>query len=308
MYRYFQAEQTRGGDGGLNEKLELIVDAKADLAEGPCWDRERKVLYWVDIVGKKVHMYDPNQLQSRTIEVGQYVGAVVPRKSGGLMLAMHHGFYSLDLETEALVPIADPEREKENNRFNDGKCDASGRFWAGTMELDGKKGEGSLYCLDRNLDVRTVLQNVSISNGLGWSPDHKTMYYIDTPTRQVAAFDYDLDTGTISNKRTVVSIPEGDGDPDGMTVDEEGMIWVAHWGGSRVSRWNPSTGECLEEIPVPASQVTSCAFGGDHLDELYITTARLGLGQNDRLNEPHAGGLFRIKVNVRGLPSHPFAG
>jgi len=157
MYRYFQAEQTRGGDGGLNKKLELIVDAKADLAEGPCWDRERKVLYWVDIVGKKVHMYDPTQLQSRTIEVGQYVGAVVPRKSGGLMLAMHHGFYSLDLETEALVPIADPEREKENNRFNISRC-----------------GDNRLVAPISSSKIISKLADIFIRNTL---PYHKLMYF-----------------------------------------------------------------------------------------------------------------------------------
>src|SRR5699024_7131844 len=167
----------------------------------------------------------PNMNENRTINVGQYVGAAVPRKSGGLLLALQNGFYSLDLQTEELTAITDPEKNLPNNRFNDGKCDVSGRFWAGTMPLDGEQGAGSLYCLDVDHTVKTKITDVTISNGITWSPDKRTMYYIDTPTHQVVAYDFNVEHGTISNKRVVVKIPHNMGGPDGMTADNEGMLW-----------------------------------------------------------------------------------
>ncbi|TBL72686.1 SMP-30/gluconolactonase/LRE family protein [Paenibacillus thalictri] len=287
------------------ESVELVVDAKATLGEGPCWDEQAGKLLWVDIVEKRVHIHDPASGSNRVIQLDQEIGAVVPRTGGGLMVVLRNGFYALDLETEQLQQIVDPEADQPGNRFNDGKCDPKGRFWAGTMDLKEKvKEAGKLYCLNVDGSLRTMEVNVTTSNGLGWSPDHKVMYYIDSPTKQVAAYDYDVATGSISNKRIVVELGEGEGFPDGMTVDEEGMLWVAQWGGFKVSRWNPQTGERLSYIPVPAARASSCAFGGENRDELYITTARTG---NDE-EYPLAGGVFRVKPGVRGLPTYSYGG
>ena len=208
--------------------------------------------------------------------------------------------------------IHDPEADKPENRFNDGKCDCSGRFWAGTMskKLDSGYGDsgpaGSVYCLEPDLRISRKIENVTISNGLGWSPDNGTLYYIDSPTKTVAAYDFDRRNGGISRKRVVVELPDGFvGMPDGMCVDAEGMLWIALWGGAGVTRWDPATGGLLQKLAVPALNVTSCVFGGTKLDELFITTARLG---TDTQAYPLAGGLFRVKPGVTGLPPFAFAG
>lgn len=288
----------------MANELKLVVDAKAALAEGPCWDDQRNLLYWVDIMGMNLHVYDPHLNANRTYHMGQYVGAAVPSKTGGVVLALQHGFYNFYPDTEELKYIVDPESNLPNNRFNDGKCDPAGRFWAGTMSLDGISKAGALYCLETDYAVKMILKDVTTSNGLAWSPDHRTMYYIDTPTQQVAAYDYDYETATISNKRIVIHFSDVRGNPDGMTIDEEGMLWIAEWGGYQVARWNPHTGEILEVIPIPAAQVTSCAFGGEQLDVLYITTA--SVGQENEADQPFAGGLFSIKTKVKGLKTYAF--
>jgi sugar lactone lactonase YvrE len=281
--------------------VKLIVDQKAILGEGPCWDDTNKCLYWVDIMGKKLHIHSPETNTNQEIDVGQYIGTVAVREKGGLIVALQNGFYFLDIESEALTPISDPESHLPKNRFNDGKCDPAGRFWAGTMELHITGPNASLYRLETNLQVDKVLDNVTISNGMAWSSDFKTMYYIDTPTQQVFAFDYDFKTGEIKNGKAVITIAKADGSPDGMTIDEEGMLWIAHWGGARVTRWNPNTGKILATIKIPVSKVTACVFGGENLDELFITTARSE-------DEPTSGGLFKAKVGVKGTLSYTFKG
>lgn len=288
----------------MSDELKLVIDAKAALGEGPCWDDVNKVLYWVDIHGQNLHRYDPATDDNTTYHIGLYIGAAVPSQSGGVVLALQHGFYKFYPESEELKAIVDPESHLPNNRFNDGKCDKAGRFWAGTMHVDGKDKQGALYCLDTDYEVRTMIKDVGISNGLAWSLDHRTMYYIDTPTRQVSAFDYDEETGTIANRRAVIHFDDDRGSPDGMCIDEEGMLWIAEWGGYQVGRWNPDTGELLEVIPIPAAQVTSCAFGGENLDHLYITTA--AIGQEDKADQPFAGGLFMIKTKVKGVKTYAF--
>jgi sugar lactone lactonase YvrE len=290
------------------KKAELVVDAKASLGEGPSWDAEKNLLYWVDIPGEKVHIYDPVNNTDRTVSTGQFVSTVVPANSGELILTMHHGFYSLDLETEELNPIVDPESHISKNRFNDGKCDAAGRFWAGTMAINESKEKGALYCLEKDFSVKKVLDQVSISNGIAWDDRNKTMYYIDTPTKKIVAFDFELDSGTINNKRIIIDFPKGKGFPDGMNIDAEGMLWIAHWDGSKVSRWNPNNGEMLDSISVPVSKVTSCAFGGKNLDELYITTARVGLSEEELSSQLHAGGLFKVIPGVKGTETYKFDG
>lgn len=286
---------------------ELILDAQAQLGEGPIWSAKDRRLYWIDIDVGLVHVFDPTTRENRTIPVGQAVGTVVPRKSGGLMLALAHGFASLDLETEKVEMICDPQPDG-GTRFNDGKCDPAGRFWAGTLDPTDAPERGALYRLDADLSVHTMLPKVSISNGIVWSLDATTLYFIDTPTACVAAFDYDNATGAIENRRVAVEIPEEEGWPDGMTIDAEGNLWIGMWDGSQVGCWNPRTGEKLASIRVPAKRVTACAFGGEKLDELYITTARMELSDEELHQHPYSGGIFRAKPGVRGIDAYEFAG
>ncbi len=288
---------------------ELVLDARALLGEGPIWDVRRQALYWVDIAGGKVHIFDPTTGQDRAIDVGQPVGTIVPRRNGGALVALRDGFAALDLETGALTMIADPEAHLPQNRFNDGKCDPAGRFWAGTMRLaEDRTGAGSLYRLDPDLTVHKMWSNITVANGIAWSHDATTMYYIDTPTRMVVAFEYDLATGAIANPKPVISTPDGPGFPDGMTIDAEGMLWVAYWDGWRVVRWDPATGEALAVIELPVQRPTAPWFGGPDLDVLYITSARVGLSEEALQQQPHAGGLFAARPGVRGVPAFEFAG
>ena len=287
-------------------KAKLVIDAKAALGEGPIWDNEKKLLYWIDIINKEVRIFDPKTSFERKIILEQQIGTVVVGTNERLVVALENGFYFLDLKTEKMSFITDPESNIPENRFNDGKCDPAGRFWAGTLSKE--NGKASLYCLDTDLRVAKKVENVTVSNGIVWNVDTKKMYYIDTPTNEVWGFDYDIRTGDISNKAVVINIPKEEGHPDGMTIDSEGMLWVAHWGGWRVSRWDPEEGKKLDEVKVPASNVTACAFGGDDLDELYITTARTGLCDEDLKEQPEAGGLFCVKTKVKGVPAFKFNG
>ena len=290
----------------MGTNAELVLDARAELGEGAIWYDD--VLYWVDITPGKVCIYDPATNANREIGVGQMVGTVVPRARGGLALAVEEGFALLDPDTGELTPLANPEAGIPGNRMNDGKCDPAGRFWAGTMNRNEDGPTGGLYRMDADHTVHRKLENVSISNGIVWSGDGRTMYYIDTPTCAVAAFDYDPEHGEISNRRTAITVPESLGWPDGMTIDEEDHVWIAMWGGSAVTHWDPRTGKHLGSCEVPASQVTSCAFGGPTLDELYVTSARAGLNEDQLGREPHAGGLFKARPGARGVPAFAFQG
>ena len=287
----------------------LLLDVKATLGEGPIWDIRENVLWWIDINECRLHRFDPATNQNETYDIGQRVGTVVPRTSGGLMLAIQNGFAAYDPATRKLDIIADPESHLPQNRFNDGKCDPAGRFWAGTLELvEENMKAGSLYCLYPDGHVERRVPDVGISNGIVWTSDKKTMYFIDSPTRRVDAFDYDNDTGEISNRRTAIALPEGIGYPDGMSIDSEDKLWVALWAGWGVARFDPVTGELLEKINVKASQVTACAFGGPDLKDLYITTARRDLVGDALEDQPDAGGLFHCRVGVAGVRSVAYAG
>jgi sugar lactone lactonase YvrE len=287
--------------------VKLLLDAKAALGEGALWDEREGVLYWVDILGGKLFRYDPKTGENISYDVGQQVGTVVLRDSGGFMLAVREGFASFHPDT-GLQIIAQPEEDKPKNRFNDGKADPAGRFWAGTIADDEEPGAASLYCLERDMKVRKMLGNLTISNGIVWSRDHRTMYHVDSTVRTITAYDYYQATGEISNGRIAIQVPEAMGYPDGMSIDSEGMLWVAHWSYSSVVRWNPQTAEVLEEIKFPTSQISSCAFGGEHLNILYVTSASKGMSEEQRANEPLAGALFSVDVKVRGTLSYRFKG
>ena len=296
---------------------ELIIDARADLGEGPAWDAVANTLYWVDIHAGLLHCYDPQRDSDHHYHFDEPVSCIAPcnptwkspgGSSGDIILALKSGLILLNRSCDEWNHLIQPEAHLPGNRFNDGKCDPAGRFLAGTMDDAEIEATGSLYSYSPNGTLKILLNGVRISNGLTWSPDYKTFYYIDTPTRQVTAFDYNLSTGNIANPHPVVIVPPELGWPDGMTTDSEGMLWVAMWGGAKITRWDPSTGVLLETIPFPALNVTACVFGGQALTDLYVTSARKGMSAEQLVDYPLSGGLFRIQTQTRGLPTFVFGG
>ncbi len=286
--------------------VDLVLDAHAVLGEGPIWLPADNMLAWVDIMGHRVHRFDPLTGRDESFDVGQPVGAVAPRASGGLVMALRDGFGLLDTATGCVEMIADTEADNPGNRMNDGKCDSEGRFWAGTMAFDARPGAGALYRLDRDHGVTKMLSDVSISNGIDWSLDNRTMYFIDSLSG-LDAFDYEPIGGQITNRRRIATIPPELGVPDGMTLDSEGYLWVAIWGGWMVRRFAPD-GRIDREIRVPVARTSSCAFGGPDYADLYITTASPEPGSDEHAAQPHAGGLFRVRPGVTGRPPNQYRG
>jgi sugar lactone lactonase YvrE len=292
----------------MSIQAELLIDAHASVGEGPIWDADANVLWWVDIMASKLYAYDPETDANREWDVGQHVGTVVQRASGGLMLALRDGFAAYDPGSGALEMLVDPEAHLSGNRFNDGKCDPTGRFWAGSMAYEDQSDQGSVYRMDTDHSVHRMIGDIGISNGIIWSLDARTMYYTDSLDFAIRAYDYDSATGGIDNERVIIDIPKAMGFADGFTIDEEGMLWVAHYGAGRVRRWNPDTATVLAEIDLPAVGVTACAFGGPGLDQLFITSASLRLSDAEKAQQPHAGGLFVAEVGVRGLAADKYGG
>lgn len=293
--------------GDVSGEVELVLDAHAELGEGPSWDPATRRLIWVDITAEVVHRFNPATGDDERFDIGQPVGAAVPATDGRLALAVSDGFAFLDPATGTIERIADVEVGLTDTMMNDGKCDPAGRLWAGTKDANGSRALGSLYRLGTDRRPVGVLTGLTVSNGLGWSPNRTTMYFIDSPTQRIDTFDFDLEHGEISNRRTLVDIPQAWGLPDGMTVDEEGFLWVAFWSGSALRRFDP-TGAVTSLVEFPVSQVTSCAFGGDDLSDLYVTTARDSLSEAQLAEQPLAGALFRLRTGVRGQSPHPFDG
>ncbi len=293
----------------LTLQAQCVLDQQALLGEGPVWDDQLQELFWVDIEGKKLHRYKPANKQTHEYELEQRIGAAVPAEDGSWIVALEDGFYRLNLESGNVTLVAHVNEEPQGQtRLNDGKCDERGRFYAGTMHFDCSEPIGALYTLEAGGRVTKRLADVTISNGLAWSGDEKMMYYIDSGEQVVNAFDYDAGSGEIGNRRVIFSLADEVGGPDGMSIDAEGMLWVCHWGGWQVSRWNPHTGKKLAKVEVPAANVTSCAFGGEQLDELYITTARIGNNEQALREQPQAGGLFKVKTGVQGRPVARYQG
>ncbi|MCU0392822.1 MAG: SMP-30/gluconolactonase/LRE family protein [Thermoflexibacter sp.] len=290
-------------------KAELLLDAKASLGEGALWNIQTQELYWIDIENELLHLYNPANQQDRAIKLGKKVGTVVPTQDGNALVALQDGIYEIDLKTEKKKLLVErPEKNFPNNRFNDGKCDPAGRFWVGTMSMEGKPKVGNLFCFDNEGKIKPIYDSVSISNGIVWSLDSTKMFYIDTPTKEIKEFDYNIQTGEASFKKVAVRIPEGTGYPDGMTIDNEGKLWVAMWEGYGVLRFDPENGELLMKVEVPVARVTSCAFGGEKLDILYITTASIGAKEEELKQYPYTGGLFMIKTGHTGIPNFAYKG
>ncbi|MEM7105771.1 MAG: SMP-30/gluconolactonase/LRE family protein [Bacteroidota bacterium] len=286
--------------------VELVHDIQNALGEGSIWNHKTGELYWVDIEGHALFTWDTKAKEPTKFEVGQHIGTVVPAIDGNIIIALRTGIFRLNPKTRDMTKFSQPESDTAGIRMNDGKCDPGGRFWVGSMHFDQIKYAANLFRIDHDGTTTKMLDSITISNGINWSLDHKTMYYIDTPDGNVKAFDYDNSTGDISNGRVVVTIPDTMGFPDGMTIDAEGKLWIALWNGNSVTRWDPETGKLLQTIKVPAHNVTSCAFGDDDLSTLYITTARLDMTDEELEAMPYAGGVFKVKPGVKGVPAHFF--
>tara|TARA_R110000868_G_scaffold132180_1_gene342762 strand:+ start:49370 stop:50245 length:876 start_codon:yes stop_codon:yes gene_type:complete len=286
---------------------EVVCEKVSELGEGPLWDLSRKLICWVDILNGHIHEWSPVSKTLNTLQVGQMIGAMAICNDGNYIAAIKDGFGFVNPKTGEVEMIENPEGHLPGNRFNDGKCDPAGRFWAGTMPLSEDKPTGSLYMIAADRSAVKREGAITISNGLAWSLDHKVLYYIDTPTLEVVGYDFDMKNGNITNKRTIINIPKEEGFPDGMTIDNEGMLWIAHWGGWQVTRWNPSTGKKLSAIKLPVSNVTSCIFGGESMKDLYITSARKGLSVAELEKQPLAGSLFVIKESgFTGVEAYKF--
>jgi sugar lactone lactonase YvrE len=286
-------------------QAELVQDARAGLGEGPVWDERTRRLYWLDVPGHMLHRFDPATRTDAPVSFEPAdIGAIAPREPGGWVAAVGTGFGFLD-EDSGSVDVLEELEDAEVTVMNDGKPDPAGRFWAGTYARDEDAGLtiGALYRLDPDGGTSRHLGELGISNGMGWSPDGRVMYFVDSVTKRVEAFDFEPGSGSISGRRTLAEI-EGDGVvPDGLSVDADGCVWVGCWGGSRVERYSPA-GELLAVVDVAATYVTSCAFGGDGLADLYVTTAAWDRAES----EPQAGGLFHVRPGVAGLPVARFAG
>ncbi len=288
----------------MARKPQIVGNYCAIWGEGPVWWDDH--LLYVDIEGHRVVRYSPTTNQEEVWEVGERVGTVVPRKNGGLVIAGDNGFAFLDPDSGQKTAIGDPEPDKKpQNRFNDGKCDPSGRFWAGTYSTVRKSGDAWLYRLDPDLQIHSVYGPVTTSNGICWNAAADTMYYIDTPTKKVLAFDYENGTGSIANSRTILDTAKLgiEGSPDGMAIDENGNLWVAICHGGVVICFSPENGTELDRIEFPCIETTAPAFGGDQLETLYVTT-----GVKNDLDEPGAGRLFAVDAGVRGQANFAFAG
>jgi sugar lactone lactonase YvrE len=287
------------------DSVQCVADVHAVLGEGPLWVAREAALYWVDIQGRKIFRLDGKG------ELSQWrtpfrVGSIALRARGGFIAGTDQGIAEIDLASGQLQVIFNPEEDLPHNRFNDGKVDRQGRFWAGTMDDREQGSAGTLYRIDPDLGCTPVDAGYGITNGPAFSPDGRVMYHSDTARQVTYVFDVDAD-GNASDRRIFLQFGEGDGYPDGMTVDAEGCLWIAFWGGWCVRRFSPS-GEMLQTIEVPVKQPSSCAFGGPNLDRLYVTSATKDLDEASLAMQPKAGGLFMVVPGVRGLPERPFAG
>lgn len=279
----------------------LLDSPAAELGEGAIWDPNSKKLLWIDILGKKFYIYDSKSNIHEGYELGKMPGTIVPGNKGDLMIPLEDGLYRWNIADRTLSFVSKPSSLLSEERFNDGKCDPSGRLWVGSMRISGRAGGSHLYRYDPANEFVEMVDSVSISNGIAWSGDKSTLFYIDTPTGKVVAYDYDDMTGNINNKRTVVTVPDTLGHPDGMTIDSEDRLWVALWGGHGVGCFDPINGELLEYVKVPVKNVTSCAFGGDKLDILYITTAKGNMEDYPGEAQMLAGRMFYIQTKVKGV-------
>lgn len=284
----------------------LEYKVRAQLGEGAFWNHQSQTFYWVDIEGKSLNIYHPQTGQNRSLPTPSRIGTVVPADDSTAVVALEDGIYLMHTESGELEVLAPIEADQPQNRFNDGKCDPAGRLWVGSMPYAQDHPGAKVYMVRGDGSYETKIAAVTISNGIVWTADQKTMYYIDTPTGQIRAYDFELSTGALSRERVAVEVPESLGYPDGMAIDAEDKLWVGLWNGGAVARFDPQTGQLIGKVEVPgALNVTACAFGGPALDTLYITTAAIGMDSAQTATYTDAGALFKAVPGVKGVKS-PF--
>ncbi len=286
-------------------RIEKIIHCQNDLGEGPIWHTQENALYWLDINNSLILQRGADSEAVKTYEMPMRVTALGLRQSGGFVCATEKGLHFWDGKSTKLEFINHPEEGKAGARFNDGKVDRAGRFWAGTM--DPRNATSALYRLDTDLSVRKMEEGITISNGIGWRPDNSVMYYADTLAYTVFAYDFNLQTGAISNKRVFFQVESDFGKPDGLTVDTQGYVWVAFYDGWKVVRYKSDGSEDLR-VDLPVARPTCPTFGGANLDELYITSAIDGFSTQELEKQPQAGDLFMLKPDMKGLPEPFFKG
>ena len=293
---------------GAGFEVECVADTRSLLGEGPTWSPRDSALYWVDILTPSVHCYDALKGQDQEVKLGSMVSVAIPKATGGLLVATPAGLMTLDMASKNLAFFCHPESDRPGNRYNDGKCDRMGRLWIGTLDMGTAANRGNLFRVDADGSWQKMDSGITVANGLGWSPDNKRMYFTDSVRRTIYVYDFDLRPGLISNRRPFITLDASDGTPDGLTVDEDGCLWVAVWDAWRVSRYSPDGRELLR-IRMPVPRPTSCCFGGPSLDTLYVTSASIRLNAEALSAAPQSGALFAIRIpGVRGLPETTFAG
>jgi L-arabinonolactonase len=288
-------------------RAECALECRNILGEGPIWDWRDSRLYWVDIRAPALLSLDPASGRTERWPMPAAIGCAVPRESGGWIVALRDGIHGFDPATGVLTRLATPEPERPENRLNDGKCDRLGRFWVGSMREGSREPAGALYRLDPDLRCHRILAAINVPNSIAWSTDDRTFYFADTRADSIQAFAYDLSAGGLGAGHIFAGPGAAPGRPDGATVDAEGCLWSARWGGSVVARFAPD-GRLDRIVPLPVSQVTACAFGGPGLATLFVTSASIHLSSAELAEQPLAGGLFAIDVGVRGIAETPFAG
>ncbi|PKA98243.1 sugar lactone lactonase YvrE [Flavobacteriaceae bacterium MAR_2009_75] len=288
------------------QKAELLLDTRSTLGEGPVWDWKEQVVYWVDIEGKKLQCYNPNTTKYTSWNFNEMVGAAAPAEEGLILLALENGLTFFDTDAEYLTPLNVLENDNQKMRFNDGKVGPNQQFYIGSMHKKFLPESGYLFRVDSDSNAAIEVSGTTISNGMAWTQDQKAFYFSDTETYKIFRFDFDIESGALSNRKTAFEIPKSYGGADGMCIDSEDMLWIAHWGGGCIRRWDPESGEVMQKIEVDAPHVTSCCFGGSALDTLYITTARSGMTKEQLKKYPNSGGLFTYKTNVKGTPINYF--
>jgi sugar lactone lactonase YvrE/DNA-binding IclR family transcriptional regulator len=291
--------------GALREDVSVAIPGSDFLAEGPYWSVAEQKLHWVDILAPAMVVGDPVKGSRDVTPMAELVGCLAPRASGGFLIATESGIKAVN--GGVITTIAEPEADRPGNRFNDGKCDRAGRFWVGSLAINTAPDQGALWRLDANGSVQCMARNIHVANGLGWSPDDSVFYFTDSGRRTIFAYDFDIASGDIENRRVFATLPEGTGTPDGLTVDSEGFVWSAHWDGWCITRYDPQ-GKVERVINLPVPRPTSCTFGGPNLDILYVTTARIRLSAQQLAEAPLSGSILAIDAGFKGLPEPMFGG